>query len=278
MALAFTIVAFGVSEDWLWLGEQVEDRQLFLGEPLGDGALFFFGQRLRRLDEPAQVLVDVDAAGVVVGDELLDALNEVVARRVTGRRADRSLLEQGRQAVGLGPLASGEAGGEGVEVDLRQVDERVGVAAFGGGADDVLLGADGTIEQRVNGVGDRSRSATGGRETSATRSASTRMAATVCCCAAAGGSGSKALNSLRTWRAAARNAVRVSSSTSSALDSGVAKGDVRETRSRRAVRSGRRRWTRRARPSCRRLSPSASTSAVDVLDGRVDAGSAFAAP
>ena len=73
------------------------------------------------------------------------------------RRAarDRPLLQQRGEPVGLGPLAPGELGGERVEVDLRQVDQRVGFDALGRGPDHVLLGADRAVEQRVDGVGDR---------------------------------------------------------------------------------------------------------------------------
>ena len=193
---------------------------------------------LRQLDEAAQVLVDVEAAGVVLGDQLLDPLDQVVARRVAGCRRDGALLQQRRETVGLGALAAGELGGERVEVDLGQVDERVRLAAFGRGPDDVLLGArrTGRAARRPR-RRSQSRSALGGRDTSAMRSASTRMAATVCCCAAACGSGSRALNSLRTWRAAARNVGASLLVDQQRLDGGVPQRDVRETRARRAVAS-----------------------------------------
>ena len=60
------------------------------------------------------------------------------------------------------------------------------------------------------------RSASAGRVTSAMRSASTLIAATLRCCAAALGSGRRALKSFRTWRAFCWKSVRVPSSTSSA--------------------------------------------------------------
>jgi hypothetical protein len=37
--------------------------------------LFFFGERLRQFDQSTEVFVDVDATGVVVGNEFLYALD-----------------------------------------------------------------------------------------------------------------------------------------------------------------------------------------------------------
>ena len=85
------LLALVVGQHRIGLGEQVEDRQLLLGQALVAGALLLLGQGLRQLDEPPQVLVDVDAAGVVLGDELLDALDEVVAGRVAACGADGPL-------------------------------------------------------------------------------------------------------------------------------------------------------------------------------------------
>ena len=47
-------------------GEQVEDRELLLGEPGGDSACLLLGQRVAQLDELVEVLLDVQAAGVVL--------------------------------------------------------------------------------------------------------------------------------------------------------------------------------------------------------------------
>ena len=149
-------LALVVGEHRLGLGEQVEDRQLFLGHALADRALLLVGQRLGQLDEAAEVLVDVDAAGVVVGDQLLDPLDQVVAGRVARGGAD-------------GPLLAAAAASRSVSARLRPAnfaarpsksicDRSIsgsGFAALGGGADDVLLGADGAVEQRVHRVGDR---------------------------------------------------------------------------------------------------------------------------
>jgi hypothetical protein len=94
LGAALDDLALDVGEDRLGLGEQVEDRQLLLGEPFDDGPLLLLGERLRELDEAAEVLVDVEAAGVVLGDELLDPLDQVVAGRVASRSPNRPLAEQ----------------------------------------------------------------------------------------------------------------------------------------------------------------------------------------
>lgn len=138
----------------LGLGEQVEDRELLLGQPLAYGALLLGAEGVGQLDQTPEVLIDVQTARVVVSDELLDALHELVAGRVAGGCRDRALLQQRRQPVGLGPLPPGEGGGEGVEVDLGEIDERVRLAALRRGPDHVLLGADRSVEQRVDSVGD----------------------------------------------------------------------------------------------------------------------------
>ena len=88
------------------------------------------------------------------GDQLFDALDEIVAGRVRSRRRIARSVEQRGQAVGLRSLPPGERGGQRLEVDLRQVDERVGFAAFGRGPDDVLLRSDRAVEQCVDGVAD----------------------------------------------------------------------------------------------------------------------------
>ena len=208
-------LAFVGGQLGLGLGEHVEDSQLLFGQPLGDGALLLTRQGPAQLDEAAQVLVDVDAARVVLGDQLLDPFDELIPGRVAGGGAPCPLAQEGREAVGLGPLAAGERCREGLEVDLGEVDERVGLAALGGGADDVLLCPDGAVSNSSTASTTRFRSAVGGCDTWARRSPSSRIVATVCCCAAAAGSGSSALNSARACRAAARKDVRVSSSTRS---------------------------------------------------------------
>ena len=143
-----------VGQFGLGLGEQVEDRQLLFGDALDDGALFLGGEVAGELDEAAEVLVDVEAAGVVVGDQCLDAFDEVDSGRVDRCGGLGPHLQERGEAFGLGSLLVAELLGERVEVDLRQVDVRVGSLALGGGADDVLLGADRAVEQCVDGVGD----------------------------------------------------------------------------------------------------------------------------
>ena len=68
------------------------------------------------------------------------------AATLRSRRSDR-------EALCLGALSSGESRRESVEVDLAEVDERVGVDALGGCADHVLLGSDRAVEESVDGVG-----------------------------------------------------------------------------------------------------------------------------
>ncbi len=91
---------------WVGARQQVEDRQLLLAQALGNGALLLLGQVLGQLDEPAQVLVDVQAARVVAGDQLLDPVDQVVPGWVPGRGGDRPLLGPGgttERKVALSP-------------------------------------------------------------------------------------------------------------------------------------------------------------------------------
>ena len=90
------------------LRKQIEDREFLLGHSFANSPLFLGGQRLRQLDESAEVLVAVDAALVVVRDQLLDPLNQLVAGRVAQRGADLLLPKQLREPIGLGALTTGE--------------------------------------------------------------------------------------------------------------------------------------------------------------------------
>lgn len=75
-------------------GEQVEDRQLGLAQALGNNPLLVLVELLGETDETAQVLVDVEAASVVLGDELLDAPNELDAGGVAVRGARSSVAKR----------------------------------------------------------------------------------------------------------------------------------------------------------------------------------------
>jgi hypothetical protein len=143
-----------VAEHRVRLGEQVEDGEFCFGQILDDRPAFLRTEVPGQRDEPAQVLVDVDTAGVVLGDQLLDPLDQVEPGRVAPGRSHRPLLEQRGEPVGLGPFATGEAGRQCVDIDLGQVDERIRFDAFGGGADHVLLRTHRPVEQRVDRVGD----------------------------------------------------------------------------------------------------------------------------
>lgn len=79
---------------------------------LGAALVFLLRLRVVERDEPSEVLVDVEAACVVLGDQLLDTLHEGLAGRVASGRGGCSLLEQRCQPVGLGPFAAGERRGE----------------------------------------------------------------------------------------------------------------------------------------------------------------------
>jgi hypothetical protein len=67
---------------------------------------------------------------------------------------DGPLLQQSGEAIGLGTLPASEPASETLEVDARQVHERIGFAAESCGPDDILLGANRPVEQRVHRVGD----------------------------------------------------------------------------------------------------------------------------
>lgn len=97
-------LALVVGQRRFGLGEKIEDRQFLLSQPLGDAALLLSSERLRQLDKPTEVLVDVEAAGVVVGDQLLNTLDEVEPGGVPRRGTDGPLLEQRRQSIRLGAL------------------------------------------------------------------------------------------------------------------------------------------------------------------------------
>ena len=113
------LLALLVGQHRVGLGQQIEDGELLLGQVLGRGPLLLLREVLRERDQPAQVLVDVEAARVVLGDQLLDPLDELVPGRVPARRADRPLAQQRGEPLGLGALAAGEPRRERVEVDLR---------------------------------------------------------------------------------------------------------------------------------------------------------------
>ena len=83
------LVPLLVGQHRVGLGEQVEDRELLLGQVLADGPLLLLGELLRQRDEAAQDLVDVEAAGVVLGDQLLEPLDQVEPGRVAPRRRRR---------------------------------------------------------------------------------------------------------------------------------------------------------------------------------------------
>jgi hypothetical protein len=62
-------------------------------------------------------------------------------RRLAVGGVNRSLAQQGGEPVGLGPVAAGQASGQGVEVNQGRVYQRVGLDAFSDGTGQVLLGA-----------------------------------------------------------------------------------------------------------------------------------------
>ena len=76
---------------------------------------------------------------VVFVDELPEALGQVQPGRVLADGVVEPLLKILLDGLGDGALVGGEAQGELLEVNLVEVDQRVGSI---GGADDVLLGPD----------------------------------------------------------------------------------------------------------------------------------------
>ena len=118
-----------------------------------DGPLLLLGELARERDQPAQILVDVEAAGVVLGDQLLDPLDEVV--RVGLRRGRASTLRRRASAASRSVSArlrpANRAASASKSIWLRSISGS-GVDALGGGADHVLLGADRAVEQRVDRV------------------------------------------------------------------------------------------------------------------------------
>src|SRR5207244_2411433 len=117
-------------QDRLGLRQEIEDGELLLAQLLGRGPHLLLREILRERDQPAQVLVDVEAARVVLSDELLDALYELVPGGVLACGSDHTIPKQRTETLGLGALAARKARGEHVEIYLGEVDERVGVDAF----------------------------------------------------------------------------------------------------------------------------------------------------
>jgi hypothetical protein len=61
----------------------------------------------------AQVLVDVDGAGVVLGNQLLNAVDQVVPGRIASCRSYGALLQPGSETIALRSLAACEDSSEG---------------------------------------------------------------------------------------------------------------------------------------------------------------------
>jgi hypothetical protein len=143
------------------------------------------------LDEPAEVLFDVEAAGVVGVDQLLEPLDQLDPGRVAPY-GTRAVARCPSRAAARSVRAFGrEPQGELLEVDLDRSTS--GSALLGSRADDVLLGPDGAVEQLLDGVhdvGDVGR-LTGGLELGGQRADHRDLAES----AAAAGSGISALNS-----------------------------------------------------------------------------------
>jgi hypothetical protein len=140
-----------------------------------------------------------------------------------------SLLQQRGEPVGLGPLASGELSGEHVEVDLRQVDQRVGLAPSAAArmtyssAPTERSSSASTASATVIEVG-LGRA----RDKSATRSASTRIAATCAWCVAAAWVGQERLEELARLPGRGRGSRAGLLIDQQRLDRGVTQGDVVE--------------------------------------------------
>ena len=79
------LVALLVGQVGIGLGEQVEDGELGLGESLANRALLLLREVPRERLQTAQHLVDVQAARVVLVDQLAELLDEVEPGRVAPR-------------------------------------------------------------------------------------------------------------------------------------------------------------------------------------------------
>ncbi len=111
------------------------------------------GQRLLELQELLEEGLGVDAAGVVVGDELLEPLDEVDARRVEANERGELRGEQRAQPLRRGPRpALLERLFEPLPVDGSEVEQSVGVAV----GDQVLVGGDGFVEELLDAAHDAS--------------------------------------------------------------------------------------------------------------------------
>ena len=87
-------------EDRVGLREQVEHRELGLGQPLSNRALLLLRQLLRERLQPAQHLVDVEAAGVVGVDQRSQPLDERQPGGVAPRGTFDSLGQIGGDPLG----------------------------------------------------------------------------------------------------------------------------------------------------------------------------------
>ncbi len=146
------LLALLIRERRVGPSQQIEHRELGLGEPLAHRSLLLLrelpGERL----ESTQHLVDVEAAGVVSVDQLAQPLDQIHTGRVASPGALDSIGQIAQQAPRRGPFLTGQAGGKGLEVDGVEVDQRLGVRAVGGRADHVLLGTDRAVEQLPHGA------------------------------------------------------------------------------------------------------------------------------
>jgi hypothetical protein len=81
--------SFCLGQRWRRPHEEVEDRKVLFVEALGERAGLLVGQRLLEGQQLLEEGFGVHAAGVVVGDQLLEPFDEVDAHRVeTDERGD----------------------------------------------------------------------------------------------------------------------------------------------------------------------------------------------
>lgn len=57
--------------------QEIKDCQLGLAQAFADNSLLVGVELLRQADQTAEILIDVEAASVVLGDPLFDLLNEL---------------------------------------------------------------------------------------------------------------------------------------------------------------------------------------------------------